>query len=210
MADTVEELRKFFLQQYRNTIVPQLEAQYKQQFKKIPIDKRPILGFAVGGFSTDAYLSEVWNIVIPQHDKRSSSTQMTGPGDFRPSWYSLCEPIVRYHHGYDNRILGGILDYFTQIRGKPLTKKENDGIQNVIRQYEYRIPFGAIPLGEAIAYVKFLVELVINHYRFAIGAPVVGGRIQLGLVSYRGKKFRILSPSEISYDLPEGEFDETS
>ena len=62
-----------------------------------------------------------------------------------------------------------------------------------------------MPIVEGIAYVKFLVEMVINHHRFSIGAPVVGGKIQIGLVTYKGEKFRILTPSQISLSIPETE-----
>jgi hypothetical protein len=210
MEDTVEELRNFFYQQYQNTVVLQLEEQHKKKFFEIPLDKRPILGFALGGFSTDAYLSEVWHIVIPQNEKPKSSTLMTGPGDFRPSWYSLCEPIIRYHNGVDRGALNDLLSYFRKLRGAQLSEVENNELTAILKKYEYQIPFGAMPLGEAIAYVKFLVEMVIYHYRFAVGAPIVGGKVQLGLVSYRGKKFRILSSDEISFDIPEGEINETT
>lgn len=41
-------------------------------------------------------------------------------------------------------------------------------------------------------YVKFVVEMVINHRCFATGSLIVGGKAQIGLVSYKGKKFQIL------------------
>jgi hypothetical protein len=210
MANIVEELRKFFYQQYLNIVVPQVERRLNKKFADIPEGDRPLLGMAVGGFSTDAYLSEVWHIILPQHRDPNSAQLMTGPGDFRSSWFALCEPIVRYHKGYDNGTLADVTNYFANARGTPLTPQETTDIAALLQRHEYQIPVGAMPLGEAIGYVKFLVEMVIYHYRFAVGAPVVGGRVQLGLISYRGKKFRILSPSEISYGLEEGEIDETS
>ncbi len=209
MPEVVEQLRNFFHQQYLSMVVPELEKRSKKKFADIPEGDRPLLGMAVGGFSSGAYLSEVWNIAIPNHQAPNSAVLMTGQGDYRPSWYALCDPIVRYHMGYDSATLNDLLGWFAKARGTPLTPQEETDIMTVLRQHEYQIPFGAIPLSEAIAYVKFLVEMVINHYRFAVGAPIVGGRIQLGLVSYKGKKFKILSRSEISFDLPEGDFDET-
>ena len=44
---------------------------------------------------------------------------------------------------------------------------------------------------EGMEHVRFLVELVINHYRFALGAPVVGGKVKIGKVTYKGKYFEI-------------------
>jgi len=207
MANTVEELRKFFYQQYLDIVVPQVERTSGRNFAEVPEEDKPVVGMAVGGFSTGAYLSEVWQILLPQHRDPDSAQLMTGPGDFRSSWYALCDPIFRYHKGCDNGIYNAVTGYFVNARGSPLTPQENADIQALIQQHEYHIPVGAMPLGEAIGYVKFLVEMVIKHYRFAVGAPVVGGRVQLGLVTYRGKNFRILSPSEISYGLAEGEIE---
>jgi len=94
-------------------------------------------------------------------------------------------------------------NYFTQLRGTPLTVQENDAINNILQRHEYQIPIGIMPMREAIAYVKFLVEMVINHHRFSAGPPVVGGKVQLGLVSYKGKNFRILTEPEMTLALPD-------
>ncbi len=62
----------------------------------------------------------------------------------------------------------------------------------MINKYQYPIPFEAMPIQQGVAHVKFLVEMVINHYRFAIGAPVVGGKARIGLVTYKGENFQII------------------
>ncbi len=71
-------------------------------------------------------------------------------------------------------------------------------IEKILLKHEYQFPIAGMPIMEGIAYVRFLVEMVINHYRFSIGAPVVGGKAQIGLVTYKGEKFRILRESEVS------------
>ena len=78
------------------------------------------------------------------------------------------------------------------MRGSPPTSAEDTEITNILDRYEYPIPFNAMPMEEGVAYVKFVVEMVINHHRFATGAPVVGGKAQIGLVTYKGEKFQIL------------------
>jgi hypothetical protein len=47
-------------------------------------------------------------------------------------------------------------------------------------------------MDEGVAYVKFLVEMVVNHHRFAVGAPIVGGKARIGLVTYKGEKFQFI------------------
>jgi len=192
MKDIVEQLRLFFLDQYRKTVVPEMETLKGKKFKDIPVKERPLLGLAVGGFSTGKYLSEVWEIQIPFDERPHSAKLWCGEGNFRPVWFSLNETIVRYQLGYDRNLIAELKQYFTQLRGSPLTSKEDAAIMAILHKYEYVIPFGGMPMGEGVAYVKFVVEMVINHYRFAIGAPVVGGKAQIGLVTYKGEKFQIL------------------
>jgi hypothetical protein len=56
-----------------------------------------------------------------------------------------------------------------------------------------------MPIEQGIEYVRFLVDLAIKHFHFSSGfahepftEKVVGGRSRLGVVTYRGEKFRIL------------------
>lgn len=192
VKDTVEQLRLFFLERYRNTVVPEMEARTGKKFKDIPDTDKPVLGLAVGGFSADAYLSEVWEIRVPLHETAYSATLWCGEGLFRPVWFALNEPIFRYHKGYDRGLVTELRGYFARLRGSPPTSAEDTEITNILDRYEYPIPFNAMPMEEGVAYVKFVVEMVINHHRFATGAPVVGGKAQIGLVTYKGEKFQIL------------------
>jgi hypothetical protein len=203
METTVEELRKFFLEPYERIVVPLVEQKYNKKFSEVPNTLKPTLGLSVGGFSSGAHLSEVWQVLIPFNDKPKSATLVNGQGDFRSTWYALNEPIVRYHKGYDLGVLGDLKDYFVQLRGSPFTPQEETAINAILAKHEYQIPVGAMPMVEAIAYVKFLVEMVINHHRFAVGAPVVGGKVQIGVVSYKGNNFRIFSPPEMTLTIPE-------
>ena len=78
------------------------------------------------------------------------------------------------------------------LLGRALTPSEEQQARDILSKYEYAIPFEAMPMDEGVAYTRFLVQLVINHHRFAIGAPVVGGRMMIGKVTYRGREFEIL------------------
>ena len=62
ISNVVESLRKFFMEVYRKTIIPVIEEETKKKYKDIPPDKRPAFGLVVGGFSSNAYLSEVWEV----------------------------------------------------------------------------------------------------------------------------------------------------
>ncbi len=63
-----------------------------------------------------------------------------------------------------------------KLRGEKLTSSEQASIKNILRKFEYPIPYAAMPMEEGIEHTRFLVELVINHHRFAMGAPVSKSR----------------------------------
>lgn len=192
MKDIVEELRRFFLQKYQKLVVPQVEKHTKKKFEEIPDRQKPLIGLAIGGYSHGAYLAEVWELLIPLHQKQNSARLRRPQGSFGGDWFALNEPIFRYFKGYDRGLLRDMKDYFTKIRGSKFTKKEEKEISTILAKYEYPVAFGILPIKEGIAHVKVLVEMVINHHRFALGAPIVGGKAHIGAVTYKGKEFQIL------------------
>lgn len=192
LADIVEALRAFFWGRYQEMIIPEVERVRKIKFDELPDEQKPALGFVIGGFLPGAYLSEVWKVVLPEMSTVGSAQQRRGQGSFGSDWFSIFEPIRRYTKGYDASLLRELIAYFENLRGNPLTPQERASIDNICGGHEYKIPFGAMPIEEGIAYVKFLVELVINHFRYSIGAPVVGGEAHVGLATYKEGKFRIL------------------
>ncbi len=192
VPNMVEELRKFFMQEYETKVIPEIETQTGKKFSQIPNEQKPGLGLAVGGFSAGAYLSEVWEILIPIHSTPNTAICHRHQGDFGGTWFALNDPIFRYFKGYDRALLAKLKDHLAQLRGSPFTQQEEADINKLIADYEYKVPFAAMPIEEGIAHVRFLVELVVSHHRFAIGAPVVGGKARIGLVTYKGEKFKIL------------------
>jgi hypothetical protein len=192
MSDVAETIRDFFMLSYVRDVVPALEAELGKKFSELAPEQIPVLGLVVGGFSYGAYLSEVWEIILPQHSTQGSAVCRRGQGNFGSDWFATFDPIRRYIKGFDPRLLDEVAGYFVNLLGRPLTSTENSQVGLVLQKYEYSVPFAAMPMDEGISYTKFLVELAINHHRFAVGAPVVGGRMTIGKVSYRGERFQIL------------------
>lgn len=192
LADVVEALLDFFLDSYRREVVPLLEQLHGVDFKDIPLDQVPALGLVVGGFSDAAFLSEVWEITIPLNDTPGSATLRNAQGQFGTTWFAMFDPIRRYLKGFDPQLLDEVLGYITNQRGgTPLTAQEIADIQAILDGHEYQIPFAAMPMDEGIAHTRFLAELVVSHYRYAVGAPMVGGKVKVGSVTYRGGRFQI-------------------
>lgn len=192
VQNVVEELRKFFMQIYQTTVIPELEVQKGKKFAELIDKEKPVLGLAVGGFSGANPFSEIWEILIPIHHTPNSAKQWCHPKEFRCAWFAINEPIYRYTKGYDRSLLQELKSHIGNLRGSPLNPNELQSIDAITAKYEYPFPCSAMPFREGIAYVRFQVELVINHYRFSIGAPVVGGDARIGVVTYKGEKFKIL------------------
>jgi len=196
MPDIVEEIRKFFHTKYHATVVPELEKTTGKKFDEIPPEQHPGLGLIVGGFSSGAYLSEVWYIIIPLHDAVGSAQQSRGQGNFGANWFSLYEPITRYVKGYDLALMKELSDWFVKARGgTALTAQEQKEIATLLDKHEYLIHSAAMPMQEGIAYTRFLVELVINHHRFVSRDPIVGGKVHIGTVTYTRVRQFVGTPS---------------
>jgi len=193
VKDVVEAFRQFFMEAYRDTVIRSIEAS-GVSFEQVSLEQRAslTLGFIIGGFSNGAYLPEVWHIALPSHDQPSSGILMREQGSFGTNWFAMFEPIRRYIKGFDPALLQEVLNFIGVSRGGAITPAEQQQIQAILQKYEYQIPYAAMPLQEGIAHTQFLVELAINHYRFAVGANVVGGRARIGRVTYNGEKFEIL------------------
>jgi hypothetical protein len=192
IPDLVEDLRHFYLDHYMAEIAPALEKQHGKPFDQLTPDQVPALGLIVGGFSPGAYLSEVWNVEIPANRDPGSATRSKGQGEFGTNWFALADPIRRYVKGYDLALMEEVTNYFKTILGRDLAATEIQGIIDIMAKHEYGIPYGAMPMEEGVAHTRFLVQLVIGHHRYAMGAPVVGGKVRIGRVSYRGEPFQII------------------
>ena len=196
LSEVAESLRSFFMDKYKETVVPAFEQQMQQKIESIPLENRPGFGLVVGGFSSGAYLSEVWAIDIPQHDQPQSAECQREQGQFGTNWFASAEPIVRYFKGYDPVLMNNVLTHISSLTEKAFSQEELEGILSIMDQHEYQVPYMAMPIEEGIAQTRFLVEMVINHHKFSIGAPIVGGKANLGMVTYKGGKFQLLDAHE--------------
>jgi len=192
LAVVAETLRAFFHERYMTIVAPALEKSKGKPFADIPETERPGLGLVIAGFSPGQYLSEVWNVLIPNHINVGSAIRVAGQGEFNSNWFALYEPIFRYWWGYDPRVVEDVANYIGTIRA-PLTDPEKVGFVNAFGQRQYLFPVGMMPMPVAVEFVKFLVGLVISHHRFEIAASGVGGLARVGIATYRGGPFKIVS-----------------
>jgi hypothetical protein len=79
------------------------------------------------------------------------------------------------------------------VIGRPLTQAEAQGFLDLFARYQYQFVYNSMPVGSGIRFVRNLVDLVIQHYRVVAEDSVVGGEPRIGVVTYKGERFRILS-----------------
>jgi len=79
-----------------------------------------------------------------------------------------------------------------RLAGRKLTERERTKLDEIAGRFEYQMPVAGMPLIDGIALTNFLLELVIGHHRFAAVDRVVAGRVQLGMATYRSRRFEIL------------------
>ena len=188
IGEVVESLRAFFIGVY----VRYAEHLFGVPFDQIPADQKGTLGLIVGGFSPHAFLSEAWDIQIPSHREPQSARQICGPGNFIVAWFASFAPIERYIMGYDRGLLNETSTFIEGLLGRPLAAEEIERFAPIREKYSYHIMLDSMPIQVGMDYVRFLVQLAIQHYRFASPHPVVGGKAKLGVVTYKEENFRLL------------------
>jgi hypothetical protein len=179
MSEVVEALRRFFLARYK---------------ENISAHEGQVLGLIVGGFSHGQYLSEVRHILIPQHEEPGSAELVFGPDEFGVDSWGADEPIRRYLSGYDDNLVSELRSNFRDRVGYELPEEDwKSMFGDVLANHRKYNPYAHMPLREGIEYTRWLVELVINHYRFAEVSRLVGGEPRIGAATYAQGEFLMLT-----------------
>jgi hypothetical protein len=190
MESIVKKLSEYLMDAYKVEIIPAIEKAKGKKFDQIDVNDVPMIGLVLGGFSKKSYLSEVWEIQIPYQAEKPLLKR--AQGNFGANAFSLNRPILRYMLGYDESLLDALLARIEDFRKEPFSEEEHNAIDDILWDYAYMIPYSGMSIMEGVDYTRFLVELAINHYRFAAGTESVGGRVNIGKVTYKGEKFKIL------------------
>lgn len=161
-------------------------------FKEIPEKGRPRTGILIGGYSKENFFPEEYQMLIPVQKPQRVRPNIEGKPNFGTNWFGITDAIIRFHHGRDDRI-------FDILEKNGIEKEKIDQIRDIInREIQYHIPFDGMPLGDAIEYAKFLVQLTISRFRFVIGAELCGGPIDLATIT-RKNGFSWIANKKIQY-----------
>jgi hypothetical protein len=137
----------------------------------------PDLGFIVAGYSAGAALADEYLVEItngncppprPMHKNEESGI----------SWAGMGEALNRLVLGFGT----GLPVVMQRNLGVPANQIQT-AIQAIQGALQVPLALPAMPLQDAIDLAKFLADLSINFSRFAPGAPVVGGPIEIAAIS---------------------------
>ncbi len=171
-----------------------LDEKSEQYFSEIPKQARPQTGVIIAGYSKDDFFPEEYIMAIPMQQPRRVREDINGQPNFGANWFGMTDAIIRFHHGRDEKI-PEILDGL-EINSEDIGKFEN----NVQQDVQYKVLFHAMPLGDAIDYARFLIDLTIARFRFVIGAELCGGPVDIASIT-RKKGFSWVSHKKSGYDI---------
>lgn len=200
LGEIAEKLRNFLDRKYKEIVKPALESELKLPYENIPLDKKPLLGMVLAGYSPSEHLSEVWEIQIPFHQRKEDLKLVREKGNFGTNWFGQYFGITRFVKGFDPALVNDVINFVIGKYGITVNNKREleTELSKVMEKHEYRIPFDAMPLTEGIEHVRFLLDIVINQHRFVIGAPVCGGNLRM--VAITKNKFKSVLPEKRLYD----------
>lgn len=156
------------------------------------------LGYIVAGYSSGSDQPEVWKLefqgtcATPPVPSPEQSTDQHG---YRA--YAQSEAVERLFDGYDEKLKRDLLAFTDPARHAAL---------KVLLEGQRMAPLNvAMPLPDAIALGKFLVETTSGYSHFNLGPDTVGGPVEVaGISLYEGFKW-IARKHYFSTDLNKGE-----
>ncbi len=167
VCEIADNLRAFLLKHY--------EAQYGP----LSPGNQPSLGVLVNGYSDGAYFPEQYLFefpVTPDLQLRRPDKE-SGEPNLGVDWFGLTDAITRLIKGADLRLVA--------MLAERLQISTEEAWQS-LAQFEYPIAFEGMPLQDAIDLAVYLVEMTIGRYRFAVGAPLCGGEVDVAVITPRG------------------------
>jgi hypothetical protein len=156
------------------------------------------LGYLVAGYSSGADQPEVWklefqgNCAQPPAPLLEQSTDQYG---YRA--YAQPDAVERLFQGYDQQLKGALLQ---------ATDPANHATVEALLQQHHQTPVHVgMPLPDAIALAKFMVETTSGYSHFNLGPDTVGGPVEVaGISLHEGFKW-IARKHYFSTDLNKGE-----
>lgn len=138
---------------------------------------RPSLGFTIGGYSSGATQSEVWQINIQEGGVSAGPQKIKDFEECGADWNGVPEPISRLILGYS--------PHFSQILSMAGIDDKKISEIMTLAQNHLQTPMiiPAMPIQDAIDIAHFLVDLTAKYVKYDSGPPTVGGPIEIAAIT---------------------------
>jgi hypothetical protein len=138
---------------------------------------RPILGLLVGGFSHMEFFSSEYVYVFPDNiaAQEVRPNRADGKPDFGVNWYGMTDALIRLILGYDENAMKELIN-----RGADATI-----VKKWVDDHVSQLPlvFDGMPIQDAIDFADYATRVVIGRFRFATGAILCGGDVDIAVIT---------------------------
>lgn len=164
VSDIAQNLCDFFHERYEDS--------YEDE------ENQPVLGFIISGYSAGSFFPEDYGFQLPRETEISRiRPDRDGSPIFGVAWRGFTEPVERFVKGISTHAW----DALNENTSLDVTEELITEISN---QSGYSIPYGSMPLQDAVDYVNLLANIAKGVSRFIPEAPPVGGKIELATITY--------------------------
>ena len=166
VRSVADDFLKFFEPKYKN---------YCQS-----VGTNPTLGLYIGGYSASQFFSEAFHVEWPATPRWTvvRLQQANGRPNFGANWFGQKRALTRLVLGYD-------LEQLEDLLKRGVNKKT---IEDSINSQVAHMPlvFDGMPIQDAIDFAAYATAVTIGWFRFAIGASLCGGDVDIAVITPSG------------------------
>jgi hypothetical protein len=141
------------------------------------------LGYLVVGISSDRAQAEAWLLRFYDKTLEPTPEQVISDNDYGFRAYAQPEAVNRLFNGYDDALAEMLVIAGTQ-QGKGMTRQQAEQqIGAALAQFRRDPVPPGMPLPDAIALARFMVETTEEYARYLIGPDTVGGPVEVASIS---------------------------
>jgi hypothetical protein len=157
---------------------------FDSTYGSLPPDPNLGLGFLVAGYSDGSASPEAWKVIIDNSGTVPVPELEAGADGTGYLVYAQPQAVLRLFTGIDPSLREAV------VMGAP--EEVRPDLETLINSATIYPAPPPMPLADAVALAKFLVDVTIGFRRFTPGADTVGGPVEVAAIS-RHERFKWIS-----------------
>jgi len=139
---------------------------------------KPLLGFLIGGYSSQSNLAEEFVVEINKEGQCSDARAIRPKESNGVNWSGEPEAISRLILGY-SPALATVLEQKLGVKPDQISK----AMEIISQSLKAQVVWDAMPIQDAIDLAEFLVHVTERYSRYTPGAATVGGPIEIAAIT---------------------------